>query len=90
MAETEAGEPIREILAINPGVGMSIGDEWAYVAFKGGSSVGDLAGSWYVERTDGESFTLSIQAASRNPADLTDMQAYFNQIEDALALLADH
>ncbi len=90
LAETEAGEPVREILAINPGVGMSIGDEWSYVAFKGGSSVGELAGSWYVERADGESFTLSIQATSQDPADLTDTQAYFGQIEDALALLADH
>ncbi len=90
LAETEAGQPVREILAINPGVGISIGDEWTYVGFKGGSSVGELAGSWYVERADGESFTLSIQAASQDPADLTDTQAYFGQIEDALALLAGH
>ncbi|MDO5736157.1 MAG: Cpe/LpqF family protein [Propionibacteriaceae bacterium] len=90
LATTEAGAPVREILAINPGVGLSIGDEWAYVGFKGGSSVGELAGSWYVERADGESFTLSIQAASQDPADLTDTQAYFGQIEDALVLLADH
>ncbi len=90
LAETEAGAPVREILAINPGVGMSIGDEWTYVGFKGGSSVGELAGSWYVERADGESFTLSIQATSQDPADLTDTQAYFGQIEDALVLLADH
>lgn len=90
LAETEAGKPVRDILAINPGVGMSIGDEWTYVGFKGGSSVGELAGSWYVERADGESFTMSIQASSQDPADLADAQAYFSQIEDSLALLAEH
>lgn len=88
LALTEAGEPVRDILSMNPGAGMSIGDEWTYVAFKGGSSQGELAGSWYVERADGERFTLSIQASSENPADLADIRAYFGLIEDALALLA--
>lgn len=89
LAETEAGEPVREILAINPGLGMSFGDVWTYVGFKGGSSVGELAGSWYVERSDGERFTLSIQATSQDPADVADVQTYYGQIEDALSLLAD-
>ncbi len=89
LADTEAGEPVRKILAMNPGIGMSIGDEWTYVGFKGGSSVGELAGSWYVERSDGDAFTLSIQATSQNPVDVADAQAYFGVIEDALLLLAE-
>ncbi len=89
LASTEAGEPVRKILAMNPGAGMTFGDKWTYVGFKGGSSAGELAGSWYVERADGELFTLSLQAASDDPADLVDIREYFAQIEDALALLAD-
>lgn len=89
LATSEAGKPVREILAMNAGAGMSIGEEWTYVGFKGGSSAGELAGSWYVERADGERFTLSIQAASDDPAALMDIRAYFGPIEDSLALLAN-
>ena len=88
LALTESGKPIRDILAKNAGAGMSIGEEWTYVGFKGGSSAGELAGSWYVERADGERFTLSLQASSDDPNTLSDIRSYFGQIEDALALLA--
>ncbi|WP_368498423.1 serine hydrolase [Herbiconiux sp. A18JL235] len=89
LAETEAGAPVREILAVNPGLGAdALGDDWSYVAFKGGSSVGVLAGSWYLEREDGRAFTISIQGRSDDPAELADQATFFGQVQDAVALLA--
>ena len=65
------GDPVvREILARNPGVPA---DSWDYVAFKGGSSPGVLAGSWLVEDAQGTQYVVVVQAAS----------------EDALAMAAN-
>lgn len=58
MATTTAGAPVRDILAINPG-GVAGVD---YVAFKGGSAPGEMAGSWYVEEA-GERYVLVVQVA---------------------------
>lgn len=88
MADTEAGAPIRDILSLNPGTGMSIGSEWTYVGFKGGSAPGVLAGSWYVEREDGKQFVVSIQGSSTSPEELSDALTFFGNVEDALAILA--
>ena len=87
-AATASGAPVRDILAINDGLGDVFGDEWSYVAFKGGSSMGVLAGSWYLERTDGATFVVSIQGSSDDPAALADTATFFGQVADAVALLA--
>jgi hypothetical protein len=89
-AATEAGAPIRDILAANSGLSEEVTEGWSYVAFKGGSSIGVLAGSWYLERaSDGRAFVISIQGSSENPADLADMALFFGQVEDAVALLPE-
>ena len=53
---TPAGEPVREILAANPGVARADGEAgavpeatWPFLAFKGGSAPGTMAGAWYAE-----------------------------------------
>jgi beta-lactamase class A len=88
-AAAPTGAPVREILAMNPGLGEDTtgSDAWSYIAFKGGSSVGVLAGSWYLERSDGRAFTISIQGSSDDPAELTDQALFFGQVSDAAALL---
>lgn len=88
LAETEAGEPVREILSTNPGFAPSVVEGWDHVAFKGGSSVGVLAGSWYVERGE-DAYVISLQASTEDPAALVDQGLYFGQAEDALTLLAE-
>jgi len=85
-ATTEAGEPVRGILSANPGI--EFGDEWTYVAFKGGSSVGVLAGSWYLERDGAEPLVLTLLARSGDPEALADPTITFGFVEDAAALLA--
>ncbi|MGD8195454.1 serine hydrolase [Herbiconiux sp. P18] len=86
-AATPTGAPVREILAMNNGLGDTFGDEWSYVAFKGGSSVGVLAGSWYLERADGRAFVVSVQGSSDDPAALADTATFFGQVDDAVSLL---
>lgn len=89
MASTDAGAPLRGILSANSGVG-DLGDAWSYVAFKGGSSVGVLGGSWYLERADGRAFAITIQGSTSDPAELAelaDQATFFGQVQDAIALL---
>lgn len=88
LADTDAGAPIRDILSLNPGTGMTIGEEWTYVGFKGGSAPGVLAGSWYVEGENGKHYVLSIQGSSTSPDELNDALTFFGNVEDALAILA--
>ena len=88
LATTTAGEPVRDILSANPGFAPSTVEGWDYVAFKGGISVGVLAGSWYVEKGD-EAYVITIQSSTEDPAALVDQSLYFGQVEDALTLLAD-
>ncbi|MDQ0643017.1 serine hydrolase [Microbacterium murale] len=86
-ATTAAGAPIRDILSANPGV--TFGDEWTYVGFKGGSSMGALAGSWYLERADAAPVVLTILARSDDPQALADPVSVLGYAEDAAALLAE-
>ncbi|HEX4905641.1 MAG TPA: serine hydrolase [Acidimicrobiales bacterium] len=46
------GDEVRRILSLNRGVDIDR-DRFPYVAFKGGSEPGVLAGAWYAEMTDG-------------------------------------
>ncbi|MBD7958354.1 serine hydrolase [Microbacterium sp. Sa4CUA7] len=85
-AATDAGAPLRGILSANSGLG-DLGEAWYYAAFKGGSSVGVLAGSWYLERSDGRAFVITIQGSTQDPAELADQIMFFGQVQDAIALL---
>ncbi|MCT9821135.1 serine hydrolase [Microbacterium sp. W1N] len=86
LATTVAGAPIRDIIATNSGLG-DLGDEWTYVAFKGGSSIGVLGGSWYLERADGRAFVITIQGSTAEASELGDQATFFGQVTDAVALL---
>ncbi|WAP52063.1 Cpe/LpqF family protein [Arthrobacter sp. ATA002] len=87
-AATEAGAPLRAILGTNNGLGLEVGGDWKYVAFKGGSAPGVMAGSWYLERSDGERFVVVQQGASRSPEDVANPAVFFGPAQDAVALLA--
>lgn len=52
------GEPVRTILGKHSAIPM--GPDATYVAYKGGSELGVLAGSWFVEHRDGRRFSISI------------------------------
>lgn len=60
-ARTPAGEPVRAILSANPGVPRP--DGVTYQGFKGGSVVGVLAYTFYVETADGPGRVLSVQVS---------------------------
>lgn len=86
-AESVAGAPVRDILAENPG--LAFGEEWDYVGFKGGSSIGVLAGSWYLEREGEEPLVLTVLARADDAETLTtNASVVFGFVEDAAALLA--
>ncbi len=85
-AASEAGAPVREILSANPGI--EFGDEWTYVAFKGGSSVGVLAGSWYLERAEADPVVLTVFARAGDAQSVADPYVVFGWAEDAASLLA--
>lgn len=61
-ATTEAGEPVREILAENPGVPVPEGID--YLAFKGGSLPGVIALSYLAEPASGPTQVLVVQVRS--------------------------
>lgn len=88
LATTEAGGPVRDILSANPGFAPEVVEPFGYVAFKGGSSVGVLAGSWYVEKGD-EAFVITIQSSTEDSAALVDQSLYFGQAQDAMALIGE-
>ncbi|MEJ5868949.1 Cpe/LpqF family protein [Pseudokineococcus sp. 5B2Z-1] len=83
LAERPGLEPVREVLAENPGLPLDE-DVWDYAAFKGGSAPGVLAASWYLERADGEQLVLVAQAADGGAVD---QPLFLAVVQDALALL---
>ncbi|MGZ0068446.1 serine hydrolase [Microbacterium arborescens] len=85
-AQTPAGAPVRDILSANPG--LEFGDEWTYVAFKGGSSVGVLAGSWYLEREGGAPVVITVLARADDATTLAHPEAALGWAQDAAAILA--
>ncbi|MFT2707506.1 serine hydrolase [Clavibacter zhangzhiyongii] len=85
LAATPAGEPVRGILAANPGLPEP--ERFDHVAFKGGSSVGTLALAHLVERGD-DAWTVVVQAAAREASGLERQSAYAGLATDAAALLA--
>ena len=51
-AKTESGAPVRNILAEDPALSDESAKWFTYGGFKGGSSIGVLAGAYYVEHDD--------------------------------------
>ncbi|MEV8135812.1 serine hydrolase [Microbacterium aurantiacum] len=86
-AETEAGAPVRGILSANPGVAFD--DAWEVAAYKGGSSVGVLAGSWVLEAPGRPATVVVVTAAAEDPVDMPTLATVFGFAQDAAALLAD-
>ena len=87
-AGTPTGAPVGEILAANPGIEIDA-DAWPYVAYKGGSTPGVLAGSWYAQDADGRAVVVSIQLASSDPAALPSLGTFVELAEATLTLAAD-
>ncbi|NCT91042.1 serine hydrolase [Cellulomonas sp. APG4] len=86
-AQTPAGEPLTEILTANPGVTPD--DAWSSIAYKGGSSVGTMAGSWYaVPAGDGPPVVVVLQTAARSANDAVAARTMVGIAEDALRLAA--
>ncbi|WP_161784059.1 Cpe/LpqF family protein [Cellulomonas carbonis] len=85
-ASTDAGAPLREVLSANPGVAVDDA-AWSHVAFKGGSSVGTMAGAWYAEPADGgDPVVVVLQSAVAVPAQALPAETLVGIAEDALAL----
>lgn len=61
LATTPAGEPVRDIMSAN--AGLTDPGWFDHVAFKGGSALGEIAGSWFVESGEGD-YALVVQVAS--------------------------
>jgi len=59
LAEGGAGQTVRDILSVNPGIPQPPG-RWNYMAYKGGSEPGVLHLNWYAERADGRVFFIGI------------------------------
>ena len=78
--------PLREILAINPGVTLNR-STWPYVAFKGGSEPGVISLTWYLQRHDGRAFALSI--ILNDPIHNISTLATASVAQAAIDLLAD-
>ncbi|QDQ98687.1 serine hydrolase [Tomitella fengzijianii] len=83
-AGSDAAAPIRGILAENPGVQDVDGLE--YVAYKGGSTPGRLAGSWLVTGDDGDSHVLVFQMASDEPIGVIEQNYVFGLMGRALGM----
>jgi hypothetical protein len=61
---------------------------WDSVAFKGGSSLGVLTGSWLLEK-DGDTYAAVIQTSTEAPAGLGAQEEQFTRLsEAAISLLA--
>ncbi len=59
--QTEGDKTAREILAINPSIGLIIArDKWQYVGFKGGSEPGVLNMTYLLQSAKGEWYALSV------------------------------
>lgn len=85
LAETPAGEPLREILGANPGLTPTDVAAFDTVAFKGGSSAGEMALTWRVATPD-QAWVVVLQASALNINDVADVRRYAAVAGDAVAL----
>jgi hypothetical protein len=85
-AAGEAGAPVMDVLAVNPGLRLDAA-VWPYVGFKGGSEPGVLQLTWLLERADGQSFVLSMTLNDPGSA-ADDVASAIALAQGAVALLA--
>ena len=85
--EAAERDQVREILAANPGIEVPAG--WSHVAFKGGSSVGEMAGSWYLEHDDGRQLVLVVQIAGQRIETVPDAGWMVGVVEQAVEVLGE-
>jgi beta-lactamase class A len=88
MAAEDDSDHVKELLAINPGVDID-SEAWPYVAFKGGSSPGVFALSWYAQATEGLGHVLVVQLAAEDADVLSDEDYLVGVIQQGFDLLAD-
>lgn len=73
------------ILSENPGQGLDLGT-WPYAAFKGGSSLGVLTGSWFARDGDREATVVWLLSDDDAQAVTGAMSDFFHLAQDALRL----
>ncbi len=84
--QSESDKTAREILAINPGSGLTIPrDKWQYAGFKGGSEPGVLNMTYLLQSTKGDWYAFSLgwnnpQAALQNEKIFALVQRLFQLI----------
>lgn len=81
----DMGDPLTKILTINPGL-PDEDQEFAAIAFKGGSEPGLISMNWLVERTDGRRFVVAGSVVNASE-DLDQLEAtlLFGAIRDLVA-----
>lgn len=84
----EADAAVTGALTINPGIPVDTAT-WPQVAFKGGSNVGVLTGSWRAERADGAVLTIVVLGSDDEPISLETQSEQFGLVGDVLTLLAE-
>lgn len=89
LAAADGHTVMRDLLAVNSGITFDA-EIWAYVAYKGGSAPGELAGSWYVEGRDGSTYVLVLQFAGAEPSALHDLAYIFGVAGKAFDLFVDY
>lgn len=80
-----AGEPVDDVLSINPGI-PDEGANFEEIRFKGGSEPGLVAMAWWVARPDGRAFVVAGSVV--NPEEVLDeleVTLLFGHIRDLLA-----
>lgn len=87
LREGEEAEAVAEILALNPGLEVPAG--WAYVGFKGGSMLGEMAGSWYLEDEAGQAYVVVVQLAATDPAAVPDAGWMSGVVGQAVEVLGE-
>ncbi|MFE4499335.1 serine hydrolase [Rhodococcus sp. NPDC056743] len=86
MAKTESGAPVRDILAEDPALSAESAQWFTYGGFKGGSSIGVLAGAWYLEHDD-RAWVVTMQTHGEDAALVADPKLYFDPADDAMLLI---
>jgi beta-lactamase class A len=85
LSEQPGLEPVRSILAINPGVPFDPA-VWTYIGYKGGSEPGVLNLTWLLQRADGRWFVVT--AGLNDPAKNIDTNGAVTLLQSAADLLA--
>jgi hypothetical protein len=81
----EKGDPVDKILTINPGLPGEEND-FAAIAFKGGSEPGLVAMNWLVERADGRRFVVAGSVVNPDEAfDELEVTLLFGAVRDLVA-----